>query len=127
MFFAVFVVVSLLAAGCGNSEEDTDQKADEQAGQAPEPLDTTSEEVIASYDGLTSGEVKEGEFNRFLNIVMTVNPQMAMFVEQEELKDQMLSQYIATKFQVDGGASLKMVVDPNNTVTLPTLTYFLVR
>lgn len=97
VFFAVFVVVSLLAAGCGNSEEDTDQKADEQAGQAPEPLDTTSEEVIASYDGLTSGEVKEGEFNRFLNVVMTVNPQMAMFIEQEELKDQMLSQYIASK------------------------------
>ncbi len=34
------------------------------------------------------------------------------------------AQYIATSFQVNGGASLSMVVDPNNTVTLPKLTYF---
>ena len=34
------------------------------------------------------------------------------------------AQYIATSFQVNGGASLTMVVDPNNTVTLPKIKYF---
>jgi hypothetical protein len=34
------------------------------------------------------------------------------------------AQYIANSFQVNGGASLTMVVDPNNTVTLPKLRYF---
>ena len=34
------------------------------------------------------------------------------------------AQYVATKFEVNGGASLNMVVDPNNTVTLPKISYF---
>ena len=34
------------------------------------------------------------------------------------------AQYIATRFEVNGGASLTMRVDPNNTVTLPKLTTF---
>ncbi|HET7690258.1 MAG TPA: hypothetical protein VFK41_07765 [Nocardioidaceae bacterium] len=34
------------------------------------------------------------------------------------------AQYVATKFEVNGGASLTMRVDPNNTVTLPKLTTF---
>jgi len=34
------------------------------------------------------------------------------------------AQYIANSFQVNGGASLTMIVDPNNTVQLPKLRYF---
>lgn len=91
-------VLSLIVVACGN-EEGTEEAEDEvgQESQGPEPLDTSSEEVIATYDGLTAGEVEEGEFNRFLNILSMVNPQLSMLIGQPEFKDQMLSQYVTTK------------------------------
>lgn len=91
--------LSLIAVACGSDESDTGESEDQdgQELQTPEPLDTSSEEVIATFNGLTTGEVKEGEFNRFLNILSVVNPQLSMLIAQPEFKDQMLSQYVTGK------------------------------
>src|SRR5690554_2339783 len=82
-----FACLSLLAIGCGEEE-----KSD---GQAFEPLDTSGVDVIATYDGVTSGEVTEGEFHRFLNVMAFVNPQIALVLNEPEFKDELLRQYIA--------------------------------
>lgn len=94
-----FAALSLLIVGCGTEESEKEQPEDQagQGVQAPEPLDTNSDKVIAAYDGLTSGEVTEGEFNRSLNILSVVNPQASMLMAQPEFKDQLLTQYIAQK------------------------------
>lgn len=94
-----FATLALVLAGCGDDEGQEGEKED-QVGQdveATEPLDTSSKEVIASYEGLTNGEVTEGEFNLSLNILSVMNPQMAMMMAQPEFKDQLLTQYIAQK------------------------------
>lgn len=94
------VALSLTVVGCGKDKDANEEQPEDGIGQgleAPEPLDTSSQEVIATYEGLTSGEVTEGEFNRSLNIMSVVNPQVAMLLEQPEFKDQLLTQYITQK------------------------------
>lgn len=94
-----FAALALVLAGCGNDDADEGENED-QVGQdmeATQPLDTSSNKVIASYEGLTSGEVTEGEFNLSLNVLTVMNPQVAMLLSQPEFKDELLTQYIAQK------------------------------
>lgn len=100
VWLIAIAALSLAVVGCGSDENGNEEQPEDEVGQdleAPEPLDTTSEKVIATYEGLTSGEVTEGEFNRSLNIMSVVNPQVAMLMEQPEFKEQLLTQYIAGK------------------------------
>ena len=94
-----FAALVLVLVGCGNDDAGEGENED-QVGQDMEtaqPLDTSSKKVIASYEGLTSGEVTEGEFNLSLNVLSVMNPQVAMLLSQPEFKDELLTQYIAQK------------------------------
>lgn len=97
----VFVVIAVcvFAVGCGKADDKTKQakQGEKKEAEAVKPLDTSSDKVIATYEGVTEGQVTEGEFNKTLNVLSVVNPQMAMFIDQPEMKEQLLKQYIARK------------------------------
>lgn len=99
---AILALVSLVAVGCGDQKADKkekakDEKKEEKVEQQAGPLDTKSKKVIAKYEGLTKGEVTEGELNRFINILASLNQQVMMFKDQPEMQEQLLQEFAAQK------------------------------
>lgn len=102
VWLLTIALATVLFTACGNDEGQTENQAPEQnqeenddAGQAlqgPEPLDTTSEAIIAEYAG---GEVTEGEFNRSLNVLSLLDPRLSFAMGQAEVKKELLNQYMA--------------------------------
>lgn len=103
LWLVSFTVLALVLTGCGDNDENAQGEKEDQVGEGaedidtPEPLDTSSDEVIATYDGLTKGEVTEGEFNLSLNVRSVIDQQVAMLMNHPEFKEQLLTQYIAEK------------------------------
>ncbi|MDR6227104.1 peptidylprolyl isomerase [Desmospora profundinema] len=89
---SVLLAVSLLLAGCGSGEEGADD-SENPTGQG-EPLPTDSKKVVAEYEG---GKVTEGELNRYINLMVFFQPQLAMMAQSPEAKEELVKQHIAEK------------------------------
>jgi foldase protein PrsA len=114
----VFLVSSLFLISCGKEEEKAVPSTSDPGQAEFKPLDTHGKKVVAKYNG---GEVTEGAFNLYVNIVSFFNPQLAMLMSdpalkekgnelKEEVAKQLASQlYIANKVKSD--AKLEKQVD----------------
>ncbi|PTM54815.1 peptidylprolyl isomerase [Desmospora activa] len=87
---SVLLALSLFLVGCG-SDEDKAEDTENPMGQA-EPLPTDSKKVVAEYEG---GKVTEGELNRYINLMVFFQPQLAMMTESPEAKGELVKQQIA--------------------------------
>ncbi|MCS1352382.1 peptidylprolyl isomerase [Mechercharimyces sp. CAU 1602] len=85
--------LSLFLAGCSKEDKEADKGV---TSETTWPLKTTSDKVIATYDG---GEVTQGEFNLYLNMQNFFRPgQIEMMIKsQPQLQEELLKQYAVEK------------------------------
>lgn len=86
----ILMAFSLFLVGCG-SDNDKAEDAEDPTGQV-EPLPTNSKKVVVEYEG---GKVTEGELNRYINLMVFFQPQLAMMAQSAEAKGELVKQHIA--------------------------------
>ncbi|TCS80160.1 peptidylprolyl isomerase [Tepidibacillus fermentans] len=73
--FVFSVVVILTAFGCNNNQD--------------------SKKVIAEYKG---GQVLQSDFDKYLNVLQFINPQVVNEIKDQNVKKQLLQQFIAERY-----------------------------
>lgn len=90
---AILLVFSVVIAGCGK-DESKEANSQDPALELAKPLDTTSKKVVAEYEG---GKVTEGELNLYLNILQFLQPNVSLFLNDAEAKEQLVKQLIGER------------------------------
>jgi foldase protein PrsA len=91
---AVLMVFSVMIAGCGKEESKEANNNQDPMAELSKPLDTTSTKVVAEYEG---GKVTEGELNLYLNILQFLQPNVSLFLNNAEAKEQLVKQLIGER------------------------------
>lgn len=89
---AILLAFSVVIAGCGKDE--SKEANQDPAAELGKPLDTTSKKVVAEYEG---GKVTEGELNLYLNILQFLQPNVSLFLNNAEAKEQLVKQLIGER------------------------------